>query len=44
LERIQASKKLLSNIDATDSYEGNEAAASSSAVYKKRVLKVRAGD
>lgn len=39
LERIQASKKLLSNIDATDSYD-NEASASSTAVYKKRVVKV----
>jgi hypothetical protein len=38
LERIQASKKLLSSIDVDNSYE-NEAAATSSFV-KKRVLKV----
>lgn len=38
LDRIQASKKLLSNIDV-DNYEGND--ASSSSIYKKRILKVK---
>lgn len=40
LDRIQASKKLLSTIDVDNSYDSNTEAAASSNVYKKRVLKV----